>query len=127
MKIAAIATAALLFGASSAQAIDIGNTGINIGAKLDSYYDVDGEHFDSVLTPSLGYAMWGISLSASTDLNVVTADTIVMQDAFDTLPMIDIGASYSILNGSATAYGNIDWDLEASDFSGAKVGLSFAF
>lgn len=127
MKIAAIATAATIFAATSVHAIDIGNTGVSLGAKVDAYYDVDGEHFDSVLTPSFGYSAWGIDLSASTDLNIVTADTIVFQDAFDTLPVLDLGASYSILNGSATAYGNIDFNLEDSEFTGGKVGVSFAF
>ena len=127
MKIAAIATAATLLAATSASAIDIGNTGISVGAELDTYWDFDGEHIDSVLTPKVGYSLYGFDLSASTDLNVVQADTIVIGDQFDTLPVLDLGASYSILNGGAKAYGEVDFDLEQSDWTGAKVGVSFSF
>ncbi len=127
MKIAAIATAATLLAATSASAIELGNTGISIGAELDTYWDVDGEHIDSVLTPKLGYSIYGFDMSASTDLNVVQADTIVIGDQFDTLPVLDLGASYSILGGGAKAYGEVDFNLEDTEWTGAKVGVAFSF
>lgn len=127
MKISAIAAAATILAATSAHAIELGSTGVSIGGELDTFYDVDGEHIDSVFTPKLGYSMYGIALSASTDLNIVEADQIVIGDQFDKLPVMELGASYSILNGAAKAYGEVDFDVEESDWTGAKVGVSFNF
>jgi hypothetical protein len=128
MKKLMIAAFAALGFTGSAMAAPLGNTGINIGMALDSYWDVDAESFQSTLTPTLGYDWLGFNLSATTDLAIVKNDTIVAMDMFDTLPVVDLGASYTLGSGlAATAYGAMEFDLDATEFSGAKVGVKIEF
>ncbi len=67
MKIAAIAatvTALTLAacGGTQAEAAEIGNTGISIGAELDNRYNVDAEALTVTLTPEVGYNIAGFGL-----------------------------------------------------------------
>lgn len=127
MKLAAIIATATILSASAASAMDLGNTGIALGAEIDTYYDYDADGVQSVLSPELAYSNWGTTFTVGTDLSIVSDNTIVAMDAFDA-PVIDLGAEYS--NGlplGAKAYGAIDYDVNSNDFSGAKVGVSFSF
>ena len=79
----------------------------------------------SVLSPELAYSNWGATFTVGTDFDLVTNDTIVVMDAFDA-PVIDLGAEYALGFG-AKAYGGVNYDVDGNAFSGAKVGVSFAF
>jgi len=124
MKIAAFAAAATIAATTAVSAAEIGATGISIGAELDTYYDIDGENFNSVLSPELGYSAWGAKFTASTDLNLVTADEITVTDMFDA-PVFSLGAEYGLGMG-ATVYGEVDVDTDL-ETSGARAGISFKF
>jgi len=125
MKLAAIIATATILSASAASAMDLGNTGIALGAEVDANYDFDADGIQSVLSPELAYSNWGTTFTVGTDINLVTNDTIVIMDAFDA-PVIDLGAEYALGLG-AKAYGAVNFDVDGNDFSGAKVGVSFAF
>lgn len=125
MKLAAIIATATILSASAASAMDLGNTGIALGAEVDTNYDFDADGIQSVLSPELAYSNWGATFTVGTDFDLVTDDTIVVMDAFDA-PAIDLGAEY-VLGFGAKAYGAVNYDVDGNDFSGAKVGVSFAF
>lgn len=132
MKIAAIAatvTALTLAacGGTQAEAAEIGNTGISIGAELDNRYNVDAEALTVTLTPEIGYNIAGFGLSASTDLELANNDGFTLNN--DDLPTLDFGAEYglSMWGLGATAYAETGYDLEAEDMSDVEVGISFKF
>ena len=125
MKLAAIIATATILSASAASAMDLGNTGIALGAEVDTNYDFDADGIQSVLSPELAYSNWGATFTVGTDFDLVTNDTIVVMDAFDA-PVIDLGAEYALGFG-AKAYGGVNYDVDGNAFSGAKVGVSFAF
>ena len=126
MKIAAIAAAALIT-ATAASAADIGNTGISLGAELDSRYNVDAEALTITLTPEVGYSIAGFGLSASTDLLLANNDGLTANK--DKLPTLDFGAEYGLnmWGLGATAYAETGYDLEAEDMSDVEVGVKFKF
>lgn len=124
MKLAAF-TAAALVAASSASAMEIGNTGISLGAEAVAEYTVDAGNMTVVLTPELAYTAWGVSLAASTDLSVYNNEFVLM-NALDTLPVIDLSATYSIMD-NASAYVKSSWDLETMDRGEVTLGVSFSF
>lgn len=126
MKLAAIIATATILSASAASAMDLGNTGIALGAEVDTNYDFDADGIQSVLSPELAYSNWGATFTVGTDFDLVTDDTIVVMDAFDAT-VIDLGAEYALGLPGAKAYGAVNYDVDGNDFSGAKVGVSFAF
>ena len=126
MKTLALAAAALLT-ATAVSAAEIGNTGISIGAELDTYYDFDAESMQSILTPTVGYSAWGLDFTAETELTMIENNTIVANKAFDDA-IIELQAGYTLGSAfSARAYGGIDFDVNATEFTGAKVGVAFEF
>jgi len=125
MKIAVIATAVALTAASSASAMDLGSTGISLGAELDTAYNVDQENMNITLTPELGYSRWGAAFTLG-------ADIALYDDGFvagDVLPTIDFGASYGLeLYGiESEIYLKTSYDLEASDRGDLTIGTTFKF
>lgn len=131
MKIAAIAAtvAALTLVAcksTEAEAAEIGSTGISIGAELDNRFNVDDGDMTVTLTPSLGYDLGGLALSA--DMDVILYDHSFTWNN-DELPTLDFGAEYGLgLWGlSSTAYIESGYDLEAESMSDVEVGISFKF
>lgn len=122
-------TAAALLTATAVSAAEIGNTGISVGAELDTYYDFDAEGTMSVFTPTVGYNAWGVDLYATTDLSVVDNNTIVVDKMFNDV-VLEFGAGYTLGQmgpASATAYGEVFYDVDGGDTTGAKVGVKFAF
>lgn len=126
MKTLGLALAATMI-TSAAMAGEIGETGIWLGASVDTYYDYDAAAMSSVLTPALDYNWNGVDLSVSTDLALVTANDVVIEDAFDDVT-IALGASYAI-GVNAVAYGDVDVAYAAGSavWSGARVGVEFSF
>lgn len=130
MKIAAIAVASALALAAcagtEAEAAEIGNTGISIGAELDNRYNVDQEQMTTTLTPSAGYNIAGFGLSAEMDFVLYDNDFTLNNDE---LPTLDFGAEYGMTLGglNATIYGETGYDLEVEDMQDVEVGISFKF
>lgn len=130
MKIAAIAVASALALAAcagtEAEAAEIGNTGISIGAELDNRYNVDQEQMTTTLTPSAGYNIAGFGLSAEMDFVLYDNDFTLNNDK---LPTLDFGAEYGMTLGglNATIYGETGYDLEVEDMQDVEVGISFKF
>ena len=124
MRIAVIATAAAL-AATSASAIELGATGISLGAELDTAYNVDKENMNITLTPELGYARWGTEFSVGADLELYDDEFV----AGDVLPTIDFGASYGLeLYGfESEVYVETSYDLELEDMGDVVVGTTFKF
>ena len=124
MKLAAFTTAALL-AASAASAAEIGNTGLLLNTNAVAEYTVNAGDMSVVVTPEIGYTNWGFIFAASTDV-VVYDNELVLMDAFGSLPVIDLSASYG-LNDMATAYVKSSWDLDSMKMGEITLGVSFAF
>ena len=121
MKTLALATA--LFGAllaSSANAGEIGNTGISLGGTLDTNYTTGENVFAVDFIPRAQFSNWGILFGAQT-----TLDVMGLNDG-DIFKGIDLDASYDIGTTGLKAYGKIGTDSDFV-FGNAKIGVSFAF
>ena len=118
--VAAMATA-------PAMAADLGSTGLTLNTEAEAQYKVDAETTTIKLTPELGYAFLGLDLTAATTLNVYdNAGGFILDDEFDHMPTIDLGASYMATDALelelCTAY-----DLEARERSEVTLTATFAF
>ena len=120
MKTTVIA-AALLITATSASAIELGATGISIGAEVDANYTTGVEEFAFEVTPEASFTNWGIDFSASTTMNLMDLN----EDDADLFTGVDLEAGYSITN-SLRAYGEISTDADF-EFGDATVGVTFSF
>ena len=86
--VAAMATAPVM-------AADLGTTGLTLNTEAEAQYKVDAETTTIKLTPELGYAFMGVDLTAATTLNVYdNAGGFTLDDEFDHLPTLKVGASY---------------------------------
>lgn len=124
MKLAAITTAALLT-AGSVSAMEIGNTGVSLGATAVAEYAVNAASTTVVVTPAVAYSAWGVNLGASADISVYDNEFVLM-NALDALPTIDFSASYAVMD-NATAYVKTSYDLSASEMGEITLGLAFSF
>ena len=126
MKLTALATASVLALGTAVSAAEIGNTGVSIGAELDNRYNVETEDMTVTLTPKVGYAQWGASFEASTDI-VFWNNEFTMNNEVN--PTVDFTAKYSLelLGITSSVYGETVYDLEAEDMSDVEVGVTFSF
>lgn len=124
MKFVVLTTAALM-AASSASAMDLGNTGLTFGGEVVAEHTVDAGDTTVVFTPALGYTLGGVALTASTDLSIYNND-FVIGDTLEVLPVIDFTAEYA-LRENAVAYFETSYDLEAKARGEMTLGLSFSF
>jgi len=120
MKIAAFAAAATLV-ATSASAIELGNTGVSLGGKFDTKYDTGVEEFAMEFVPKAGINRWGVDFEAST-----TFDILELNADDDVFKGIDFEAGYTIGGTGLRAYGEIGTDADF-EFGDATVGVSFEF
>lgn len=120
MKIAAIAAAATLV-ATSASAIELGNTGVGIGGKFDTKYDTGTEEFAMEFVPKASFTNWGVDFAAST-----TFDILELNSDDDIFKGVDLEAGYTIGGTGLRAYGEIGTDADF-EFGDATVGVSFEF
>jgi len=122
MKFAAL-TAAALLAATSAQAIELGATGISLGVDTTAEYNIDAETMTLTTTPELGYNMYGyVNLTVGADIAIYD-DEFVMGDE---LPTLDFEASTHIRE-NLELYIETGYDLEAEDMSDVVVGATFSF
>ncbi len=124
MKLAAL-TAAALLTAGSVSAMEIGNTGVSLGATTVAEYAVNAGRTSIVLTPALAYSNWGVDLAASTDIAVYDNEFVLM-NALDALPTIEFSASYDVMD-NASAYVKSSWDLDAMEMGEITLGVAFSF
>jgi len=118
--VAAMATA-------PAMAADLGSTGLTLNTEAEAQYKVDAETTTIKLTPELGYAFLGLDLTAATTLNVYdNAGGFTLDDEFDHLPTIDLGASYMATDALELEIGTA-YNLEAKERSEVTLTATFAF
>ena len=122
MKFAAITAAALLVSATSIQAAELGATGISLGATTTAEYNVDAENMTLELTPTVGYGLYGMDLTASTDLMIYNDDFVFM----DTNPTLDFKVAYGVWDG-LEVYAETGYDLEKEDRTDIVLGAAFSF
>lgn len=120
MKIAVLATAAIL-AASSASAFELGTTGISLGGEFDGHYTTGVEEFGLDFTPRAEFSNWGIGFGVETTFDLLELNN----DAVDTFTGLDFDASYQ-LTPAVEAYGEIgtNADLEFGDLT---MGLRLGF
>jgi opacity protein-like surface antigen len=122
MKLAAITAATLLASATTIQAMDIGSTGISVGAKTVAEYNVDAENMTLEVTPSMTYSLYGTDVKLSSDLMVYNDDFVFM----DVNPILDFKVGYDVWD-HAEVYVETGYDLELEDRIDVVVGMSFSF
>jgi hypothetical protein len=122
MKFAAITAAALLVSATSIQAAELGATGISLGATTTAEYNVDAENMTLELTPTVGYGLYGMDFTASTDLMIYNDDFVFM----DTNPTLDFKVAYGVWDG-LEVYAETGYDLEKEDRADIVLGAAFTF
>jgi opacity protein-like surface antigen len=117
MKSLLLATITAFSFTTAASAMDLGG-GLSAGATADAHWDVDAEDWAATLTPYAGYTLWGVALSAETELNLRNID----------FTGLDLTAEYALPVAGFTpmVYGTINADADFN-FSGAKVGVEFKF
>jgi hypothetical protein len=118
--VAAMATA-------PAMAADLGTTGLTLNTEAEAQYKVDAETTTVKLTPELGYAFMGVDLTAATTLNVYdNAGGFTLDDEFNHMPTIDLGASYMATDALELELGTA-YNLETKDRAEITLTATFAF
>ena len=118
--VAAMATA-------PAMAADLGSTGLTLNTEAEAQYKVDAETTTIKLTPELGYAFLGLDLTAATTLNVYdNAGGFTLDDEFDHLPTIDLGASYMATDALELELGTA-YNLETKERSEVTLTETVTF
>lgn len=125
-----IAAAAVTAMAGSAMALELGG-GISLGATVSTAYNVDTDIGAITASPELSYNFNGVDISAlmAFDLWDAASGEFIMPD-MDALPLIDLGASYTLDIGM---WSDIDlsmstsWDLSDNSLGDVTVMASFSF
>ena len=120
MKNLAIVAAAGIFAATSASAIDLGATGVSIGATVDANYTTGVDTYAVDFTPSAGYNAFCIGLGVET-----TFDVFKFNEG-DVFKGLDFDASYSLGATGASVYGEVGTDADF-EFGDVTVGAKFSF
>lgn len=106
MKYPAIAAAAVL-AASSASAIDIGNTGISLGGEIVAEYNITDEQQAIEFTPSLGYTIMAVNLTADTTIDLKNMDDYKLGIDWDA--EVSMGSGWAVYGEVQT---NDDWESD---------------
>lgn len=95
MRTTVLAMVAAMATTSAMAETALGTTGLTLNTEAEAQYKVDAETTTVKLTPELGYAFYGVDLTAATTLEVYdNASGFTLDDEFDHLPTLDFGASY---------------------------------
>ena len=121
MKLA-IATAAAVFAATSASAIELGIAGLTASTTTTAEYNVDAENLTLTLEPEVGYAFAGIDFTAGSEISVYNDDFVLG----DEMPTLDFKAARQVWD-NLEVYGEIGYDLELEERTDLTVGASFSF
>ena len=123
MKVITTAAAAALLS-SAVNAADIGN-GINVGAELDTNWQVDAEALTMTLTPEIGYSNWGNEFTVSTDIDVYSAEEFQLGSAIDNM-VLDFEVTRPWMS-NIELYAKTSWDLDEQERGEISVGGKFSF
>jgi len=105
----------------------LGTTGLTLNTEAEAQYKVDAETTTIKLTPELSYALMGVDLTAATTLNVYdNAGGFTLDDEFDHMPTIDLGATYMMRDDLELELGTA-YDLEAKERSEITLTATFNF
>ena len=120
--------AALAMTASAAMAeTALGTTGLTLNTEAEAQYKVDAETTTVKLTPELGYAFYGVDLTAATTLNLYdNAGGFTLDDEFDHLPTLDFGASYMATDALELELGTA-YNFETRSRDEVTLTATFAF
>ena len=110
---------------SAASAAELG-WGLTAGAKTVGEYNVDTEIMSLTVEPTIGYTIQPIELNleASTLLNVYEDEFV--DATWENLPTLDFRASKGLFD-NVEVYGEVSYDLEASERGDVVIGASFSF
>lgn len=128
-----IAAASLMVLATTAGAVDLA-PGVSLDTEVKAWHAVDAETNHLTINPELNWTPNSGPLTLSVGTVITAYDTSLTGDAFilfDTLddgsrPNIDLGADYDLGNG-AELFAETSWDVDASDRTEMKLGVTFNF
>ena len=127
MRTIVLATVAAMAATSAMAETALGTTGLTLNTEAEAQYKVDAETTTIKLTPELGYAFMGVDLTAATTLNVYdNAGGFTLDDEFDHMPTIDLGASYMVNDDLELELGTA-YNLETKARSEVTLTATFAF
>ena len=124
---------ATLFAATTAHAVDLA-PGVSFDTEIKAWHEVDAEKNYLTINPEVEWTPNAGALSLSVGTVITAYETATTGDSFilfDTLdegsrPNIDFGAEYDLGNG-AELFGETSWDVDNSERTEMKVGVSFTF
>jgi hypothetical protein len=125
---------ATLFAATTAHAVDLA-PGLSLDTEVKAWHEVDAEKNYLTINPEVEWTPTvdgALSLSVGTVITAyetaTTGDSFILFDALDegSRPNIDFGAEYDLGNG-AELFGETSWDVDNSERTEMKVGVSFTF
>lgn len=115
--IVSVLTGTFFAFATSAQAIDLGTTGISLNTTLEAEYNITDEAEEISLTPELHYSLFDIDLSIETELDLQAISDYELGLSWKATR--DIGNNVELFGEMST---NDDWDRDD-----ITVGVSFTF
>ena len=125
--VAAMATTSAMAETAVSTTGLFGTTGLTLNTEAQAQYKLDAGTTTLKLTPELGYTLNSIDLTAATTFELYdNANGLTLDDEFDHLPTIDLGASYMATDALELELGTA-YDLEARERSEVTFTATFAF
>jgi len=112
---------AIIAGASSAHALDLGG-GLSVGATTDLSYTTGSELWELDVTPKVAMTAFGASLSAESDIDILSLNT--NNELKDMFTGIDWKASYAWKG--MTTYTEVSSDADF-EFGNITMGVKYSF
>lgn len=124
---------ATLFAATTAHAVDLAPN-VSLDTEIKAWHEVDAEKNYLTINPEVEWTpnAGALSLSVGTVITAyetaTTGDSFILFNALDdgSRPNIDLEAEYDLGNG-AELFGETSWDVDNSERTEMKVGVSFTF
>ena len=127
MRTIVLATVAAMAATSAMAETALGTTGLTLNTEAEAQYKIDAETTTIKLTPELGYAFYGVDLTAATTLNVYdNAGGFTLDDEFDHLPTLKFGASYMANDDLELELGT-SYNFETETRDEVTLTATFAF
>ena len=96
----------------SAEAIEIGNTGISVDNEIEAVWSVDNEDYDLTLESGVTVPVWIMNANVNADFDI---EALIEDEGADTYKGLDIGVDYSLTSFLMlevdTGVDN-DWEME---------------
>lgn len=127
MRTTVLATVAAMAATSAMAETTLGATGLTLNTEAEAQYKVDAETTTVKLTPELGYAFYGVDLSAATTLELYdNASGFTLDDEFNHMPTIDFGAVYMVRDDLELDL-STSYDFETESRGDVVLTATFAF